>query len=337
MSSKKIETQKISLTEIKDLVFKVFKNQGCNEENANALANTITKAEEDGSSSHGLFRVPGYVASLKSGKVNGQASPKVLNATPVILKCNADNGFASTAHEIALPLLVESAKKNGISVLSIRGCYHFAALWPETEFLAKNNLVGFACTAFKPSVAPAGAKEAFFGTNPISMAWPKKNDYPVVFDMATATMAKGEVMIAERDGHMLPDGVGLDENGQSSNDPKDILKGVLLPFGGYKGSAISMMVELFSAGLTGDVFSYEAQENDNNDGGPPKGGEFIMALNPEIIADSNWEEHCDDFFKKLSSIKGVRLPGSRRHKNRAHDEHRFINEELLTKVRSYLS
>jgi delta1-piperideine-2-carboxylate reductase len=80
-------------------------------------------------------------------------------------------------------------------------------------------------------------------------------------------------------------GVGLGENGEPSNDPKEVLKGVLLPFGGYKGSAISMMVELFAAGLTGDVFSYEAQENDNNDGGPPSGGEFIMALNPEIIGD----------------------------------------------------
>ena len=143
-------------------------------------------------------------------------------------------------------------------------------------------------------------------------------------------------MIAARDGHNLPDGVGLGENGEPSNDPKDILKGVLLPFGGYKGSAISMMVELFAAGLTGDVFSYEAQENDNNDGGPPSGGEFIMALNPEIIAGSNWEKHCDDFFQKLLSIDGVRLPGSRRHKNRLGDQYRSINEELLLKVKSFL-
>ena len=327
---------KITLEEIKILVTKVFLKQGCNTENASALANTIVKAEEDGSSSHGLFRVPGYVASLQSGKVNGHASPKIEQVSPVILKCDADNGFASTAHELSLPYLADAAKKNGISVLSIRGCYHFAALWPETEYLAKQNLVGFACTAFKPSVAPAGAKEAFFGTNPISMAWPRSNNDPVVFDMATATMAKGEVMIAARDGHSLPDGVGLGENGEPSNDPKDILKGVLLPFGGYKGSAISMMVELFAAGLTGDVFSYEAQENDNNDGGPPSGGEFIMALNPEIISDSNWEKHCDDFFQKLLSIDGVRLPGSRRHKKRLEGNYRSINEELLLKVKSYL-
>ena len=226
------DVTKINLEEIKALVTNVFLKQGCNKVNAEALARTITKAEEDGASSHGLFRVPGYVASLKSGKVNGKASPKVKNVTPVILQCDADNGFASTAHEKALPMLAEAAKTNGISVLSIKGCYHFAALWPETEYLAQQNLVGVACTAFKPSVAPAGAKEAFFGTNPISMAWPRKNNFPVVFDMATATMAKGEVMIAARDGHMLPDGVGLGENGEPSNDPKEVLKGVLHPFGG---------------------------------------------------------------------------------------------------------
>ena len=326
----------VSLDEIKKLVTDVFLKQGCNKSNASALANTITKAEEDGSSSHGLFRVPGYVASLQSGKVNGNASPKLEKTTPVILKCNADNGFASTAHEFALPILADAAKTNGVAVLSIKGCYHFAALWPETEYLAKQNLVGFACTAFKPSVAPAGAKKAFFGTNPISMAWPRNSQNPVVFDMATATMAKGEVMIAARDGHSLPDGVGLDVNGKPSNDPKEILKGVLLPFGGYKGSAISLMVELFAAGLIGDVFSYEAQENDNNDGGPPSGGEFIMAFNPQIIAGPNWEKHCGNFFQKLTSIDGVRLPGSRRHENRSGDNYRSVNEELLLKVKSYL-
>ncbi|MAK05730.1 MAG: oxidoreductase [Rhodospirillaceae bacterium] len=326
----------VCLDEIKKLVTDVFLKQGCNKSNASALANTITKAEEDGSSSHGLFRVPGYVASLQSGKVNGNAFPKLEKTTPVILTCDADNGFASTAHEFALPILADAAKTNGVAVLSIKGCYHFAALWPETEYLAKQNLVGFACTAFKPSVAPAGAKKAFFGTNPISMAWPRNGQNPVVFDMATATMAKGEVMIAARDGHSLSDGVGLDENGEPSNDPKEILKGVLLPFGGYKGSAISLMVELFAAGLIGDVFSYEAQENDNNDGGPPSGGEFIMAFNPQIIAGPNWEEHCGNFFQKLTSIDGVRLPGSRRHKNRSGDNYRSINEELLLKVKSYL-
>ena len=268
--------------------------------------------------------------------MNGKSVPKVEKLTPVILKCNADNGFASYAHEISLPMLTEAAKLNGIAALSITGCYHFAALWPETEFLANENLVGLACTAFKPAVAPAGSVKPFFGTNPISMAWPYPGGNPVVFDMATASMAKGEVSIAARDGHTLPDGVGLDGDGNPSNDPKEILKGVLLPFGGYKGSAIALMVELFAAGLTGDTFSFEAQENDNNDGGPPKGGEFIMAINPEIMAGSDWINHCKLFFDNLSSFEGVRLPGSRRHKNRLKSDVREVNIDLLDKIKGYL-
>ena len=93
--------------------------------------------------------------------MNGKSVPKVEKLTPVILKCNADNGFASYAHEISLPMLTEAAKLNGIAALSITGCYHFAALWPETEFLAKT-LSSDLFKAFKPAVAPAGSIKPFF-------------------------------------------------------------------------------------------------------------------------------------------------------------------------------
>ena len=199
--------------------------------------------------------------------------------------------------------------------MKITNTFHFAALWPETEFLANRGLVGIACTAAKPMVAPSGGKKAFFGTNPISFAWPRTKKTPVVFDMATSRLAMGDVQIAARDGHQLPEGTGLGPDGNASNDPKEVIKGVLLPFGGYKGSAISLMVELLSAGLTGDNFSYEAGETDNNDGGPPKGGELIIAINPKLVAGKNWEKHSSDFLKKLEKLSGVRLPGQRRHNN----------------------
>ena len=68
--------------------------------------------------------------------------------------------------------------------------------------------------------------------------------------MATSTLAKGDVQIAARDGHSVPPGTGLGPDGQPSDDPAEILKGVLLPFGGYKGSAIALMVEFLAAGMT---------------------------------------------------------------------------------------
>jgi len=230
---------------------------------------------------------------------------------------------------------VEITNKHGVGVLAITNTHHFAALWHETEALAEHNLIGIACTAYMPSVAPAGATKPLFGTNPISFAWPRKNNTPVVYDMATASMAMGEVQVAARDGHKVPMGTGLDKNGKKTDDPAAIANGgVLLPFGGHKGSAIAMMVELLAAGLVGDLFSFEAKIADNKDGGPARGGEFIMALSPQLIAGDGWNEHAEKFFTEMESMDGVRLPGQRRHNNRLDTGPRNINTELVEKIRS---
>ena len=111
---------------------------------------------------------------------------------------------------------------------------------------------------------------------------------------------------------------------------------MLLPFGGYKGSAIALMVELLAAGLTGEQFSYEARDTDNKDGGPPRGGEIIIGLSPDIIAGPNWQEHVESFMQKMTSLKGVRIPGARRHKNRRNQNPREINSALVDTIKELL-
>ena len=240
------------------------------------------------------------------------------------------------AQSIGLPALVEATNQIGIGALSLVGVHHFAALWPETEYLADRGLVGIACTAYMPAVAPAGSKEALFGTNPLSFAWPRPGHDPVVYDMATASMAMGDVQIAARDGREVPLGTGLDENGQLTTDPAAIAKGVLLPFGGYKGSAIALMVELLAAGMTGEQFSFEARETDNKDGGPPRGGEMIIGLSPAVVAGDDWQDHVEGFMQKMTAIDGVRMPGARRHKNRLNKGPRQINTALIKTINSFL-
>ena len=97
-----------------------------------------------------------------------------------------------------------------------------------------------------------------------------------------------------------------------------------------------MMVELLAAGLVGDMFSFEAKEADNKDGGPARGGEFIMALSPQLIAGDGWNEHAEKFFKRMESLDGVRLPGKRRHNNRKDKGPRNINTVLVEKIRSLI-
>ena len=95
-----------------------------------------------------------------------------------------------------------------------------------------------------------------------------------------------------------------------------------------------MMVELLAGALVGDKFSYETAANDTNDGGPPSGGEFILAISPDKLSENDWDKHSSEFFEKMKSMEGVRLPGERRHKNRLDKGPRNINEELVNKIKS---
>ena len=330
-----MSTTALTLNQIYDLAKQTLLFNGCDDENASILSDTLMRAERDGSHSHGLFRLPSYVAALKSKKVNGKARPEIKKISPSIIKVKGNNAFAPMVLKVGLPELIKLAKETGVAVLAITNSHHMAALWPETEAVAEAGLVGFACTSYMPLVAPAGAKKALFGTNPISFAWPRRGKTPVVYDMATSAMAMGDVMVAARDGKKVPLGTGINKDGKETTDPKEITKGsggVLLPFAGYKGSAIAMMVELLAGALVGETFSYETAEKDNKDGGPPSGGEFILAIAPEKINDSDWDSHANNFFKKMKSMEGVRLPGERRHKNRQDKGPRKINKELIEKI-----
>ena len=330
-----MKTLSLTLDEIFELAKKTLLANGCDEETATILADLIMKAERDGSLSHGLFRLPAYVSGLKSGKINGKARPEVKKISTSVIKVLGNNCLAPMVLNKSIPELVKAAKENGVAVLAITNSHHMAAMWFETEMVAEQGLVAFACTSYKPAVAPAGATKPLFGTNPISFAWPRPGKMPVVYDMATASMAMGEVQVAKREGHKVPLGTGLTKDGKETTDPGQIADGgVLLPFGGYKGSCIAMMVELLAGALVGDNFSFETAAKDNNDGGPPSGGEFILAISPEKLSGSGWDKHADEFFNKMKSMKGVRLPGERRHKNRLDKGPRNINEELVNKIKS---
>jgi delta1-piperideine-2-carboxylate reductase len=154
----------LTLDEIAALATRAFSQNGCDEANTQALVRTVVAAERDGSLSHGLFRLPGYVTSLKSGKVNGKATPRIDHRTPAIVTVFGDNGYAPLAIERGVPPLVAAAKKLGVAVMTLTHTHHFAALWPEVEGLARQGLIGLACTAYLPVMAPHGGKRPLLGT-----------------------------------------------------------------------------------------------------------------------------------------------------------------------------
>lgn len=309
---------RISLEDGHDLAMKCLTAAGCDDANARAVADTVIAAERDGCHSHGLFRLPGYLASLKSGKVNGAAKPSVQQLAGGVVQVDGDMGYAPLALAVGREPLAAAARENGIAALSIVRTHHFAALWIETSALAEMGLAAFAFTAYMPAVAPAGGAKPFFGTNPMSFAWPRPGKPPMVFDQAAAAMARGEIMIAARDGHVLPPGAGVDAAGQPTTDPNAILNGgAQLAFGGYKGAAIALMIELLVGPLIGEAASPAAGRRDNKDGGPPTSGELLIAIDPARFGGKgDYAAQAEELFAELLAQEGTRLPGDRRYANR---------------------
>ena len=105
--------------EIGELTLQVLQDNGCDKANREALVRTIVAAECDGALSHGLFRIPSYVASLRSGKVDGHSDPKVDNHLPAIVRVDGDNGFAPLAIERGIPHLVAAARNLAVGIMAI--------------------------------------------------------------------------------------------------------------------------------------------------------------------------------------------------------------------------
>lgn len=309
---------KLTLDEVHKIATANLLHYGASVEQARAVADIVTAAERDECKSHGLFRIPGFCASLKSGKVTGDAEPVINELSPSVVQVDASNGFAPLALEVGAIPLIEKARANGIAALAVTNSYHFSALWPEVERLTNEGLVAFAFVSAKSFVAPAGGKKPLFGTNPMAFGWPRNVMPAVIFDQASSASARGEIQIHERDGLSIPDGWAIDAEGNPTNDPTSALAGAQLPFGGYKGSAIAMMVELLAGALIGDVFSFEASRDDVPDGGPSSGGEFMIAIDPSTCGNEGSLTHAENLFQQMLEQEGTRLPSERRYRARQH-------------------
>ncbi|WWF47644.1 Ldh family oxidoreductase [Pseudomonas trivialis] len=308
----------IGFNDLVALLHALFIKHGTSPEVAAILAHNCASAERDGAHSHGIFRIPGYLSTLTGGWVNGLAVPLVTDVASGFVRVDACNGFAQPALEAARTLLLDKARSAGIALLAIHNSHHFAALWPDVEPFAEEGLVALSVVNSMTCVVPHGADRPLFGTNPIAFAAPRADGPPIVFDLATSAIAHGDVQIAARKGERLPPGMGVDSLGQPTQDPRAVLEGgALLPFGGHKGSALSMMVELLAAALTGGNFSFEFNWADHPGARTPWTGQLLIVIDPSKTAGQSFAERSQELVRQMHAAGLRRLPGDRRHRARA--------------------
>lgn len=309
---------RIPIQDAEKLSMQILTSNGFNQKHATAITRNIVTAQRDECHSHGLYRLIACVQTVRNDGVDPNAEPELIDQAPSIVKVDAHQGSSLLAFELGMPRLVDKAKETGLAALAINNSFHFSALWPEVEALSGKGLAALAMTTSHAYVAPAGGKSPLFGTNPIAFSWPRPGDTPYTFDFATSVVARGEVELFRRSGKNLPEGWALDDAGQPTTDPAVALSGALLPFGGYKGSALSTMIELLAGPLIGDLFGHETQAADKNQSGKPFHGEIILALAPERFLGKDAQAHLDHAETLFDSIigQGARLPSQRRYEAR---------------------
>ncbi|MBZ7926547.1 Ldh family oxidoreductase [Ensifer adhaerens] len=326
-------TINMSLNDIHELSLHAFNGARFSAEQAQAVAQVVTRAEADHCRSHGLYRVPGYVSAVRSGRANGRATPSVQHQAASVLYVNGDRGFAPLAAEAGRSELIAVAKRQGIAAMALGNTHHFSALWADLEPIVDAGLVAWCFVVGQCAVAPHGGRSRLMGTNPIGFGWPRPDGGSFIFDFATSAAARGEVELKRLADERIPEGWGVDAEGLPTTDPAEALAGALLPFGGYKGSALSMMVELIAGPLIREKTSREVAGLGITDGGPPPGGELYVVIDPAAFG-SDARTIGETFFNEATSQPGVRLPSARRHAARL-ETHRNgveVPSELIRQI-----
>jgi (2R)-3-sulfolactate dehydrogenase (NADP+) len=326
----------LTLAEATTLVGETLARCRTSPANAACVARALVAAEADGLKGHGLSRVPSYAAQAKVGKVDGFATPTAARTRPATLAVDAGSGFAYPALDLAIAMLPEVARREGLAAAAIRRSHHCGAAGHPAERLAEAGLVALMFANTPAAIAPWGGTKGVFGTNPVAFACPLPDRPPIVVDLSLSKVARGNILAAQQRGERIPEGWALDATGRTTTDPAAALAGTMVPLGDAKGTALALMVELVAAGLTGSKFAAEASSFLDAEGEPPGTGQLIIALDPPAFGGTGLIARFAALADSIERQPGARLPGARRlaNRQRAAFEGLVVGEALLGEIRN---
>jgi len=331
------QTETLTLGEIETLAFHALTRAGANAEAATALARATAETEADGVASHGLAYIPIYCEHLRCGKVDGNARPVITQPKPGLVLADAATGFAHGAIAAGFAALIPGARDQGIAALAVRNSYNCGVLGIHTLTLARAGFLALGFTNAPASIAPSGGMRPVVGTNPISLAAPDgAGGAALLIDQSASTIAKSEIMKHAREGRPIPEGWGLDADGNPTTDPEVALKGSMAPSGGYKGVGLALLVETMAAAMAGASLGMDASPFSGTAGGPPRTGQFFIAIDAATSSGGAFAARITRLTDEIRAQEGARLPGDGRAaaRARAARDGVAVNQATLEKIRA---
>ncbi len=306
----------------------VFRHLGIPEEDALLASEVLATADIRGIDSHGVARMYSYFGMLSHGRINPRPQIKIIRETLSSASIDGDNGLGLVVGPRANQIALDKADHAGTGWVSVSNTNHYGIAGYYVLKALERDIIGWSMTNTTKLVAPLWGAERMLGTNPISIAFPGKEEPPIVIDMATCTAAYGKIEMANRAKKSIPEGWAIDNNGQMTTVPGDMIDGgALSPLGsvrergGHKGYCLAVMVDVLCCMLSGANWGPFAppfalrQEIPSRSVG--KGiGHFFGAMRIDGFIDPDeFKKQIDDYIHTLRNTKpqagteGPLLPG----------------------------
>ncbi|MCW2771199.1 MAG: hypothetical protein JWR27_2632 [Aeromicrobium sp.] len=304
-----------------DLVSRVLAAHGVPDAAAATQAEVLAEGDLRGQHSHGLQRLPIIVGRIDNGLTDPTAVPVARWVSESFLEVDGARGLGPVVAFDVVDRLIGRARDVGLAVGAVHNSNHLGMLAGYVERIAAAGQIGLVLTTSEALVHPWGGRRAMVGTNPIAVGVPTAAE-PFVLDMSTGAVSRGKILAYARDGRPLPDGWAVDADGAPTADAGRAVDGAISPFGGAKGYALGLALELVVAGLTGSETGERVLGTLDAAAVCNKGDVFLV-FSPEALGLSAVAERMGSYLDEIrtsplaSGATSIDAPGDRARRLRA--------------------
>jgi LDH2 family malate/lactate/ureidoglycolate dehydrogenase len=319
----------LTAPDLEALAARALVSGGMRADDAAEVARVLVLADLFGIRTHGVQRIPEYLARVAAGGIDPLARPRIERVGGALMRVDGANGLGPLVASRALHAAMQAAHGAGIAAAFVRASNHLGALMPYCYIAARHGFASLIASNAAPSIAPAGGRGARVGNNPLGIGVPRPGGDPVILDMAMSVAARAKIRAAAKAGQPIPDGWATDAQGLPTTDPTAAMTGFLLAMGGHKGYGLALMVDMLAGVLSGAAFLTGVEAWDKAPDKPQGLGHVLIVIDTTRLGLAETLAGRIDAFRAIlhdtpaaDPARPVRLPGeSALAQHRRHLEH----------------
>ena len=300
----------ISIADARQLAETFLTKSGMPPTDATIIADILLEAELRGRKTHGFIRLTGIKTRYEQGE---RADIQIDEEKGQCVRVNGGNQPGYLVAYRAMELAIGRAKQTGASIVGVYNTSHCGMAGYYVDMARKADIIGLLFADCLPRITPEGGTEAILGTNPIAVGIPS-NTVPLLFDMSTAAITNGDLLVAMQGDTPIAEGLAFDPDGEPTTSADAALKGSVRPFGGHKGFGLALITQILAGALVNAATI------------PPPGtnyGLLIIAIDPtSFVPLTQFKAEVDALIARVKEnrledgVTEILIPGERAYRQR---------------------